>query len=287
MDKHQLGLTSLHITPLTLGTMQFFWTVPEKEAFYLLDAYTDAGGNFIDTADMYTQWAQGGKGGEAETIIGKWMHQRKNRENIILSSKVRSRMWEGKDGEGLSRNHILKACDDSLRRLQTEYLDLYFSHWPDEDTQEEETLRAYQSLQEQGKIRFLGCSNYNPQQLSHALSLKEKGLPTYTVIQALYNIVDRSYFEKELLPLVQKHNLGVLAYSPLASGFLTGLFRKDKPLPPHTRLAFIKSKLTEKNFTLLDILDELALRHQATLPQIAAVAAIWDNRMVRVGYQSA
>src|SRR5690606_3419846 len=121
---------------------------------------------------------------------------------------------------GLSRVHILKACEDSLRRLQTEYLDLYFSHWPDENTPEEETLKAYQTLQKQGKIRFLGCSNYSPQQLSYALSLKEKGLSTYTTIQTLYNIIDRSHFEKELLPLAQKHSLGVLAYSPLASGFL-------------------------------------------------------------------
>ena len=142
MHQRLLGTTTLSVSPIALGTMQFLWSTSEEEAYNLLDDYYNAGGNFVDTADMYTQWVPGCSGGDAERIIGSWMKKRKNREKIVLSSKVRSRMWKGLYGEGLSRKHILKACDDSLKRLQTDYLDLYFSHWPDETTPEEETLSA-------------------------------------------------------------------------------------------------------------------------------------------------
>lgn len=269
MTYRKLGITDLSISPIALGTMQFLWTTTEKEAYKLLDTYLELGGNFIDTADMYTQWAPGGKGGEAEQIIGKWMRKRSVRDTIILSSKVRSRMWEGPDGQGLGRNHIVKACEESLQRLQTDHLDLYFSHWPDEKTPEEETLEAYQTLIRQGKVRFLGCSNYTPHQLEKALLLKKQGLPTYSVIQVLYNIIDRISFEKDLLPLVTKYHLGTLAYSPLASGFLSGLYRKDKPLPKNVRADFVKTKMTEKNLSIIDTLEEIARQHKATVSQIA------------------
>ncbi len=265
----QLGSTSLHITPITLGTMQFRWTTTENEAYRILDHYFEAGGNLIDTADMYTQWAPNGKGGEAETIIGKWLKKRKNRSHLFLSSKVRSKMWEGLDGEGLGRKHIIRACEETLNRLQTEYLDLYFSHWPDETTEEEETLLAYQTLIDKGKIRYLGCSNYSPKQLSSSLELKRKGLPEYAVIQVLYNLIDRHHFERELLPIVNTHLLGVLAYSPLSSGFLTGLYRQGKPLPKNVRSDFVKTKMTPNNLALIEALEELSVQHKATISQIA------------------
>lgn len=269
MQRVSLGQTGLFVSPIALGTMQFCWTTTAKEAEQILDCYTEFGGNLIDTADMYTQWAQGCTGGEAERIIGNWIKKRKNRENIILSSKVRSRMWEGKDGEGLSYTHIVKACEDSLRRLQTDYLDLYFSHWPDEGTPEEETLAAYQTLIQSGKVRFIGCSNYSAQQLEHALALNQQGLPTYTVIQALYNLIDRKHFEAELLPVVTKYHLSVLAYSPLASGFLSGVYQTNKPLPDNARAEFVKEKMTPENMRLLGVVEELAQNYNATVSQIA------------------
>ena len=269
MHQRLLGTTTLSVSPIALGTMQFLWSTSEEEAYNLLDDYYNAGGNFVDTADMYTQWAPGCSGGDAERIIGSWMKKRKNREKIVLSSKVRSRMWKGPYGEGLSRKHIFKACDDSLKRLQTDYLDLYFSHWPDETTPEEETLSAYHTLIKQGKVRFIGCSNYTPTQLSNALYLQEQGLPSYQVIQTLYNLVDRQHFEKELLPLVKRYSLGVLAYSPLASGFLSGLFEPYKPFPNHPRADFIKSKMTPSNIAVLSLLKEIASSHHATASQIA------------------
>jgi aryl-alcohol dehydrogenase-like predicted oxidoreductase len=270
MQTVPLGTTGLSVSPIALGTMQFTWTVTEQDAYQLLDAYTEAEGNLIDTADMYTQWVPGNRGGEAETIIGKWIHQKKNRDKLVLSSKVRSKMWEDPDGEGLSRKHILKACEDSLKRLQVDYLDLYFSHWPDEATPQEETLGAYQTLIKQGKVRFIGASNYSPEQLREALTLSERNnLPRYQVIQALYNLADRDHFEHELLPVVKQHRLAVLAYSPLASGLLTGRYRKDKPLTDYARASFVKDKLTPKNLKLLAVLEEVAANHKATMSQVA------------------
>lgn len=270
MQHVTLGTTDLVVSPLALGTMQFTWTTSETEAYRLLDSYSAADGNLIDTADMYTQWVPGNSGGEAETIIGNWMKQRKNRAATILSSKVRSKMWEGPDGEGLSRRHIVKACEDSLRRLQTDYLDLYFSHWPDEATPQEETLAAYETLIRDGKVRFIGASNYSPAQLSEAFAISERNnLPRYHVIQALYNLADRSHFENELLPVVEQHHLAVLAYSPLASGLLTSRYGKNKPLPSYARADFVKKKLTPKNLQLLEVLEEIANNHKATISQIA------------------
>lgn len=270
MQRVTLGTTDLAVSPIALGTMQFTWTTPEQDAYRLLDAYTTAGGNLIDTADMYTQWAPGNRGGEAETIIGNWMRQKNNRAQIVFSSKVRSKMWEGPDGEGLSRRHIIRACEESLQRLQTDYLDLYFSHWPDETTPQEETLAAYQTLIRDGKVRFIGASNFSPEQLRETLTISEQdNLPRYQVIQALYNLADREHFETELLPVVKEHHLAVLAYSPLASGLLTGRYGKDKPLPAYARADFVKDKLTPKNIKLLEVLEEIAATHNASMSQIA------------------
>lgn len=248
---------------ISLGTMQFLWTTTEKEAFKILDTYYALGGNTIDTADMYTNWVDGLHGGEAETIIGKWMKQRNNRDKIFLITKVRAKMWEGKDGEGLSKAHITKAIEASLKRLQTEYVDVYLSHWSDPTTPIEETLLTYQSLIKQGKVRFIGCSNYSKDELEHALIVGKKLGISYSFLEAYYNLIDRRTYEEQFLPLVQKYDLQVLPYGPLAGGFLTGA-------SPHpARADFIKEKMTEENFAVLDSLEKLAQKYNKTIPQVA------------------
>src|SRR5258708_7107668 len=215
------SFTNKEFSKMILGTMQFLWTVTtEKEAYAILDAYVDAGGTVIDTADMYTNWVPGLHGGEAETIIGKWMKRRKNRDKIILISKVRGRMWEGKEGEGLSRQHIMKAFEQSLKRLQTEYLDVYLSHWSDKETPIQETLLAYRELMDEGEVRSIGCSNYTKEELQEALKVGRTIGANYTHIEAYYNLIDQENFEQSILPLVKEYNLQVLAYGPLAGGFL-------------------------------------------------------------------
>lgn len=253
---------------IALGTMQFLWTTTEADSYKILDVYTERGGNTIDTADMYTNWVEGLRGGEAETIIGNWLKRKKNREKLFLSTKVRSRMWEGNDGEGLSKAHIIKAIEQSLRRLQTEYIDLYLSHWSDFYTPIEETLSAYETLIRQGKVRFIGCSNYAKKDLTQALE-KGEGRTSYTYLQAYYNLIDRKHFETELAPIAKRYKLKTMIYGPLASGFLTGAYRKNTPLPKHDRAQYVKEKMTEENFSILEKVEKIADNHGATISQIA------------------
>lgn len=250
--------------------MHFKWIISERDSLRLLDHYFEAGGNLVDTADMYTQWGEGLRGGEAETIIGKWFTVKKNRQKIFLTTKVRARMWEGPDGEGLSKAHILRACDESLKRLRTDYIDLYMSHWSDSNTPIEETTSAYQELIKQGKVRFIGCSNYSGQELKEAINIGDKLGVRYTCIEPYYNLLQRNPFEKEILPLVQKYHLAVTPYSPLAGGFLSGIYRKNKRLPKkNERTAFAKEKMTKKNLTLIDTLDTIGKKYKKTIAQVA------------------
>lgn len=271
MEYRNLGRTGLKVSELCLGTMQFGWTTDEENAFAIMDAFLEGGGNFLDTADVYSNWAVGNPGGVAETMIGKWLRQRGNRQQIVLATKVRGRMWEGPNGEGLSRAHIMKAIDDSLRRLDTDYIDLYQTHWFDPDTPIEETLRALDDLVHQGKVRYLGCSNYPAWRLCQALWTSDRvGLARYDSLQPHYNLVHRAEFERELLPLCQDQRLGVIPYSPLAGGFLTGKYRKEAPVPKSARAQGIVDRyLSDKNFTLLERLETLGKKRGKTILQMA------------------
>ncbi|MEP7359904.1 MAG: aldo/keto reductase [Anaerolineales bacterium] len=270
MHYQHLGRAGLQVSEICLGTMQFLWTTDEPNSYAVLDAFFEAGGNFIDTANVYSRWAEGLKGGEAETVIGNWMKRRGNRADVVLATKVRGRMWDGPNGEGLSRAHILRAVEDSLRRLQTDYLDLYQTHWPDTDTPIEETLHALADLVHQGKVRYLGCSNYNGYQLMESILVaRHAGLPEFASIQPHYSLVERERFETHGLPVVKQFGMGIIPYSPLGRGFLTGKYRRNEPLPDSKRQGSVQKLLTEQNFKLLDKVLEIAQARSRTPAQIA------------------
>jgi aryl-alcohol dehydrogenase-like predicted oxidoreductase len=274
MEYCTLGRTGLRVSEICLGTMQFKWTTDEDTSYKVLDAFYEAGGNFIDTADIYSRWAPGLKGGEAETVIGNWLKHhggsRGIRDKIVLATKVRGRMWDGPDGEGLSRKHILRAVEDSLRRLQTDAIDLYQTHSPDENTPIDETMRALDDLVRQGKVRHLGCSNYSGVLLEEAvLTSRRAGVSEYLTHQPHYSLVERENFEKNVLPVVKKYGLAVIPYSPLGRGFLTGKYRRGQPLPDSGRRGAVEGTLTEKNFALLDKLEELGRARGRTPAQMA------------------
>jgi aryl-alcohol dehydrogenase-like predicted oxidoreductase len=271
MEYRKLGRTGLEVSELALGTMQFGWTTDEENAFAVMDAYVEAGGNLIDTADVYSYWAEGNPGGVAEQIIGRWMKARGNRRDVVLATKVRGRMWDGPNGEGLSRAHILRAVDDSLRRLQTDYIDLYQTHAYDKGTPIEETMRVLDDLVRTGKVRYVGCSNYPAWRLVEALWASEKqGLASYVSLQPHYNLALREEFEKDLAEVVQKYGLGVVNYSPLAGGFLTGKYRRGEPMPDSARAGQIQKRyFSERNFSLLDKLEEIGQGHGQGILQVA------------------
>jgi aryl-alcohol dehydrogenase-like predicted oxidoreductase len=270
MNYRPLGRTGLRVSELCLGTMQFGWTADEQAAFAVLDAFLDAGGNFIDTADIYSNWAPGNPGGVSEQIIGRWMRARGSRDRIVLATKARGRMWDGPDGEGLSRAHLIRACEDSLRRLDTDHIDLYQLHWFDAGTPLEETLRALDDLMHAGKVRAIGCSNHPAWRLCKALWTSDKlGLARYESLQPHYNLAHRAEFERELQPLCEEEGLGVLPYSPLASGFLTGKYRQDH-LPASPRADGIRRRyLNERGFAILDALERVARSRDLTPAQTA------------------
>jgi aryl-alcohol dehydrogenase-like predicted oxidoreductase len=269
MEYRPLGQTGIAVSEICLGTMQFIWTAPEPESLKILDTFTAAGGTFIDTADIYTQWADGLTGGEAETVIGKWMERKGNRRQVILATKVRGRMWDGPYGEGLSRAHIVRACEDSLRRLRTDYIDLYQCHWYDETTPIEETLRALDDLVRAGKVRAAGASNYTPAMLAEALATaKGIGVPGFISYQPRYNLLERAP-EREILWLVRKYHLSVIAYSPLMRGLLTGKYKQDAPLPKSARADSLKAFLTPRTWKILGKLEDLAGRRDRTPAQVA------------------
>lgn len=269
MDYRRLGNSGLKVTPLCLGTMQFGWTSDEQAAFQVMDAYFEAGGNFIDTADIYSAWAEGNPGGVSEGIIGRWLKARGNRTSIVLATKAMRKMWEGANGGGLSRVHVMKAVDDSLRRLQTDYIDLYQTHWPDYSTPQEETLRAMNDLVKAGKVRYIGHSNEPAWRLTKSLWISDKyNLHRVISSQPPYSLVRRADFEREQETVCLDQGVGVIPYSPLQGGFLTGKYRRDV-VPDSARAEDLKKYFTEKNFQLIDLLEARGKDHHASVAQMA------------------
>ncbi|MEX2160015.1 MAG: aldo/keto reductase [Dehalococcoidia bacterium] len=275
MKLRQLGKTDLQVSALCLGTMQFGWTADEDASFATMDAFVAAGGTFLDTADIYSNWMPDHNGGEAEAIIGRWMKARGNRDGLVIATKVRGRMWDGPDGEGLSRAHIERAVEDSLRRLQIETIDLYQCHWPDDDGAIEETLTVFQELIDAGKVRYVGASNYTEaQELSDALRIAdERKTARFVSLQPHHNLVHRTEFEDELEAFCLREDLGVIPYSPLAGGFLTGKYRAGSPLPKTMRSFSAKKYMTDEGFAVIDALASIAGERGVSIP---AVALAWQ-----------
>lgn len=246
----------------------FGWTVDEKRSFELLDAFVSSGFNAIDTADSYSRWVPGNKGGESETIIGKWLKQKGNRDKLIIATKVGSDMGSGK--KDLSSKHIISSVENSLKRLQTDYIDLYQSHYDDADTSPEETLAAFDQLIKQGKVRYIGASNLSKERIEESLKIsREKGFAAYKTLQPLYNLYDREIFETQYRDFCIANNISVIPYYSLASGFLTGKYRSEKDLGKSARGGGIEKYLTEKGYSILKALDEVSARHHATPAQVA------------------
>jgi len=268
MDKRKLGASDLEVTPLCFGGNVFGWTADEKTSFALLDAFVDAGFNFVDTADTYSRWVAGHEGGESEAIIGKWIKSRGSRDKVVIATKVGMDMGPG--GKGLKAAHIRKSVEQSLQRLQTDHIDLYYSHKDDPETPLEETLQAHADLVSQGKVRALGASNYSAQRLREALDVSKRlSLPRYEVLQPEYNLYARSSFEAELEPLCREAGLGVAPYYSLASGFLTGKYRSEADFGKSPRGGRMSAYLNERGRSILSALDEAADEHHASPAQVA------------------
>ena len=267
MEKRGLGKSGINVSPLALGGNVFGWTIDEATSFNILDGFTDAGFNLIDTADVYSRWKRGNEGGESETIIGKWIKSRNNRDKVVIATKVG---MELADGKGLAKARIFKCVENSLQRLQTDYIDLYQSHKDDPDTPQEETLDAYAQLVKQGKVRAIGASNYSAARLGEALEIsKQKGSPAYISLQPQYNLYDREVYEQELEPFCLEHGLGVITYFSLASGFLTGKYRTAEDYRKSVRGQGMKRFMNDRGLKILAALDEVSARLNVTLSQVA------------------
>lgn len=269
MKRRPLGRTGLQVGPLVFGGNVFGWTVDQPTAFELLDCFVDAGLNAIDTADSYSRWVPGNRGGESETIIGRWLKAAPaRRAKTVIITKVGSEL--GPDRKGLSARHIAAAAEDSLRRLQTDYIDVYLSHFPDAQTPIEETLRAYESLIRQGKVRSIGASNYDAAGLRAALdTAAAKGLPRYEVLQPQYNLYDRASYEGLLRDLCIAEGLGVITYYSLASGFLSGKYRSKADFAKSPRGQGVAKYLDERGMRILAALDAVARAHDARPAEVA------------------
>jgi aryl-alcohol dehydrogenase-like predicted oxidoreductase len=268
MNKRKLGKTGLEISPLVFGGNIFGWTVDQATSFKLLDAFAAAGFNSVDTADVYSKWVPGHTGGESEIILGEWMKRSGNRNKIIVATKVGMDMGDGK--KGLSKSHILRSAEDSLRRLQTDYIDLYQSHIDDPDTPLEESLGAYAQLLKQGKVRAIGASNHKAERLAAALETSRKsGLPAYQTLQPNYSLIERAEYESNLEPVCEKEGLGVINYFPLAGGFLTGKYRSEKDVAGKPRARNVTKHLNERGFKILAALDQVAKKYNATPARIS------------------
>jgi aryl-alcohol dehydrogenase-like predicted oxidoreductase len=271
MQKRKLGNSGIEVAPLGFGGNVLGWTADEPTSFKLLDAFVSAGFNLVDTADTYSGWVPGHQGGESETIIGKWLARAGNRKNVIIATKVGMKMPSGK--EGLSKSHILASADESLKRLQTDYIDLYQSHIDDQKTPLDETLEAHAELIKSGKVRVIGASNYTAERLTEALDVsKRRGLPPYTCLQPQYNLYTRADFESKLQPLCVEQGIGVIPYFSLAAGFLTGKYRSEADLTKSGRGQGVKKYLNERGFRILAALDQIA---KETNSSPAKVALAW------------
>ena len=269
MNKRRLGRSSLEVSPLAFGGNIFGWTVDEPVSFSLLDAWVDAGFNFIDTADVYSAWVPGHKGGESETVIGKWLKKSGKRDRVVLATKLGKPMGPGR--KGLSPAYMKQAVEESLRRLQTDYIDLYQSHDDDTETPLAESLAAFGGLIKEGKVRAIGASNYTAPRLKLALEESERnGLPRYESLQPLYNLYDRAVFEDELGPLCRKHDVGVINFYALASGFLTGKYRTEADAGKSARgKGTVAKYLNERGLRILAALDAVSQRRNAKPGQVA------------------
>ena len=266
MKKRKLGKSGLEIAPLALGGNVFGWTADEATSFAILDRFIDAGFNFIDTADVYSIWAPGHKGGESEAVLGKWIKARGKRAKALIATKVGMRMAD--DRKGLKKAHIMRSVEESLKRLNTDHIDLYQSHTDDAEAPLEETLGAYEALLKQGKVRAIGASNYTAPRLKTALDAASGGLPRYQSLQPLYNMMERA-FEADLGPLCAKENIGVIPYYSLASGFLTGKYKSAADLKKSPRGGGVKKYLDARGQRVIAALEAAAKQHGATPAQVA------------------
>ncbi len=268
MKTRKLGGSGLEVSPICLGGNVFGWTADEPASFAILDEFVGAGFNFIDTADVYSRWAPGHQGGESETVLGNWFKRTGHRKKVILATKAGMEM--GPDKKGLSKAYILREVEESLQRLQTDYIDLYQSHSDDVSTPLEEMLEAYAQLIQQGKVRAIGASNYTAERLEEALkAAQEQGLPRYECLQPHYNLCERKSYEKDLQPLCEKEGLGVIPYFALAAGFLTGKYRSEVDLAKGPRGQRVRQYLNERGFRILAVLDEVAAQLQSTPGKVA------------------
>ena len=282
MEFRRLGRTGLKVSTICLGTMQFGWSADAAAGQSIMSRAVELGCNFFDTADVYSRWVDGNDGGVSEQIIGDWLAAGNvRRDSIVLATKVRGQMGNGPNDQGLSRVHILTAVENSLRRLQTDTIDLYQVHWPDEETPLDETLSALTDLVRAGKVRYIGCSNYPAWLLAKSLWVSDvQKLARFDSLQPHYNLVHRAEFERELQPLCLDQGIGVIPYSPLAAGFLTGKYRRDTPLPESDRAEGVRNRyMNEQGFTAVDRLEAIGKAYHATVAQMA-IAWVLANTAV-------
>jgi len=271
MEKREIGTSGIKVQPLALGGNVFGWTIGEKESFAVLDGFVDAGFDLIDTADVYSTWVPGNRGGESETIIGHWLKRSGKRNKVIIATKVGKSM--GGDKKGLSRKYITSAIEDSLKRLQTDHIDLYQSHEDDGNTPLQETMEIFNDLIKQGKVRAIGASNFSGERFKAALQVsQDNNLAAYQCLQPEYNLYARSQYEKEFEPVCREKNVGVISYYSLASGFLTGKYRSEHDLSQSRRGRGVRKFLDARGYKILAALDKVAAEHQATP---ASVALAW------------
>lgn len=284
MKKLTIKNTELEVAPINFGGNVFGWTLDEKQSFDVLDKFSAGGFNFIDTANTYSWWVNG-KGGQSETIIGNWMKARGNRENIVIATKVGSETKE--HGFNISKQHILKSVDESLQRLQTDYIDLYYSHFDDEKTPVEETLSAYNQIVKSGKVRYIAASNVSPKRLTESMKVaEENNFPKYVALQPHYNLLIREKFEQQLAPLVKKYDWNVFPYWALESGFLTGKYKTEADFDKTARGGMVKKHFNAKGKAVLKALDKIAKKHN-TLPATVALAWLLAKPLVTAPIVSA
>lgn len=282
MEYRYLGRTGLQVSTVCLGTMQFGWSTDEATAHTIMSEAVERGCNFIDTADVYSRWVDDNPGGVAEEMIGNWLAKSSvRRQDVIIATKVRGQMSDDVNDQGLSRHHIMSGVEESLRRLQTDYIDLYQTHYYDENVPLEETMQALDDLVRSGKVRYVGCSNYPAWRLARALWVSDaNGFVRYDSLQPHYNLVHRAEFERELQPLCLNQDVGVIPYSPLGGGFLTGKYRRNQSLPDSERAGGIEERyMNDRGFSAVEKLEEIGAGHDATVAQ-TAIAWVLANPAV-------